>query len=158
VAIPQPNPLRDRIVSISSVRCKPLTCDVDCLDRHLILPLDLSAHPPLPALLRARTATSSGIFTKSPLLHKTVLNTLCARNHLLRRYAESAIGAVSLPEPYIPQYLFAERSKSAQAVTPGGRSESLAGLFAIQRRALLIDRSGTGNACCCAIWRETGTP
>jgi hypothetical protein len=93
-----------------------------------------------------------------PLLHKTVLNTLCAGNHLLRRYAESAIGAVSLPEPYIPQYLFAERSKSAQAVTPGGRSESLAGLFAIQRRALLIDRSGTGNACCCAIWRETGTP
>ena len=43
---PQPNPLRDRIVSISSVRCgrcKPLACDVDCLDRHLILPLDLSA-------------------------------------------------------------------------------------------------------------------
>jgi hypothetical protein len=66
----------------------------------------------------ARTATSSGFFTKFPLLHKTVLNTSWARNRLFRRYAEGAIGALALalPKPYIPQSLFAEKYRSAQAL------------------------------------------
>ena len=51
-----------------------------------------------------------------------------------------------MPKPYISQSLFAEKDKAAQALTPDGSSESLTDLFAVQRRVLLIARSGTGKS------------
>jgi ligand-binding sensor domain-containing protein len=93
----------------------------------------------------ARSAINSGAFTKFPILHKTILNTVWARHHLFRQLAEIG-SAVSLPKPYIQQSLFLASDKQVQPIVVDGRIESLKQLFGVERRALLIARSGTGKS------------
>src|SRR5208282_5571918 len=143
------HPLRDRIVSIAT-----WTVSTGLLYFVLIFPLIIF----YPHFSWARTATNSGVFTKFPVFHKTVLGTSWARNHLFRRYAEGAIAAAVMPKLYIPQSLFAEKDKAAHALAPDGSSKSLTDLFAVQRRALLIARSGTGKSVFLRhLVREVGT-
>jgi ligand-binding sensor domain-containing protein len=94
----------------------------------------------------ARTFIGSGAFTKFPLLHKTVLGTRWARRRIFRNYAAHALATVVQQKPYIPQSLFAERATETRALIPDGSHQGLEHLFAAQRRALLIARSGTGKS------------
>ncbi len=137
VAIPKPDPLLDRLVSIAT-----WLVSTGILYFMAIFPLILL----YPRFSWARTATNSGVFTKFPFLHKTILGTRWARRRLFRQYTRNAIAGAAVPAPYIPQSLFAEKDKDAQALTRDGGSESLVGMFAAQRRALLIARSGTGKS------------
>ena len=77
---------------------------------------------------------------------------------LILRVRKKLDGLSGGAKPYIPQSLFAEKDKEAHALTPDGSSESLAGLFAVQRRVLLIARSGTGKSVFLRyLVREVGT-
>src|ERR1700720_2134350 len=101
--------------------------------------------PLYPRFSWARTAINSGIFTKFPLLHKTILNTRWARRYLFRQLAAKASGTEP-PEHYIPQSLFAAADRETQPLTLDGRREGLTQFFAAQRRVLLVARSGTGKS------------
>lgn len=136
VTTPQADPLRDMFLKLSAA-----LASVGILYFVFIFPLI----PLYPRFSWARTATNSGVFTKFPLLHKEILNTAWARRRLLFRLAKSAV-ATSLPDPYIPQSLFAAKQAQAQQIILDGSSEGLKQLFAIQRRALLVARSGTGKS------------
>jgi hypothetical protein len=101
--------------------------------------------PLYPRFSWARTAINGGLFTKFPLLHKTILNTRWARGYLFRQLLATAKSAV-LPKPYIPQTVFAAAEKELRPLTFDGSGESVKQLFEAQRRALLIARSGTGKS------------
>jgi ligand-binding sensor domain-containing protein len=101
--------------------------------------------PLYPRFSWARTAINCGLFTKFPLLHKTILNTRWARGYLFRQLLATAKSAV-LPKPYIPQTVFAAAEKELRPLTFDGSGESVKQLFEAQRRALLIARSGTGKS------------
>src|SRR5439155_8541827 len=88
VALPKPNPLRDTIFSIAM-----RIVSTGLIYFLLIFPLIIL----YPRFSWARTATNSGVFTKFPFLHKTVLSTAWARAHLFRRYAERMIAAAGMP-------------------------------------------------------------
>jgi hypothetical protein len=137
VTLPKANPLRETIISVAI-----WIVSTGAIYSLLIFPL-ITLYP---RSSLARTATNSGVFTKFPFLHKAILNTAWARAYLFRRYTERVIAEAIMPEPYIPQSLFAEMDKTAQRFRPDGGTKSLAELFAVQRRALLIARSGTGKS------------
>jgi hypothetical protein len=101
--------------------------------------------PLYPRFSWARTAVNSGVFTKFPFAHKAILNTRWARGYLFRRLAATA-NATALPRPYIPQSIFAAADTEARSLNLDGSRESLMQLFAAERRALLIARSGTGKS------------
>jgi ligand-binding sensor domain-containing protein len=101
--------------------------------------------PLYPRFSWARTAVSSGIFTKFPLLHKTILNSRWARRYLFKRLAAKA-ATMDLPKPYIQQYVFSTADRNVAPLTVDGSRKSLMELFAKERRALLIARSGTGKS------------
>jgi ligand-binding sensor domain-containing protein len=136
VTTPQPNPLRDLLIKLGAA-----LASAGLFYFVLIFPLI----PLYPRFSWARTAANSGVFTKFPFLHKAVLNSAWARRHLFRRIAKSAASA-SLPSPYITQSLFAAKQNRVEPITLDGSRESLNQLFASQRRALLIARSGTGKS------------
>ena len=100
--------------------------------------------PLCPRFSWARTAVNSGVFTKFPFAHKAILNTSWARGYLFRKFAATATTA-ALPWPYIPQSIFAAADNQARSLNIDGSRESLMQLFADERRALLIARSGTGK-------------
>jgi len=136
VDLPKPEPVRKMLVEAA----KQLGL-VGVLYFALILPLI----PLYPRYSWARTAVNSGWFTKFPVAHKAVVNTRWARRHLFRRLAERG-SATPGPEPYIPQSLFAAADQEPQPLSPDGGRASLAQIFARERRALLLARSGTGKS------------
>jgi ligand-binding sensor domain-containing protein len=136
VTLPKPNPARDMLVTAVTA-----LSSAGLLYFALIFPLI----PLYPHFSWARTAANSGIFTKFPFLHKAVLNTAWARRNLFFRLVAGADTA-ALPTPYIPQSLFATKQAQARQLTLDGSRDSLKLLFASQRRALVIARSGTGKS------------
>jgi ligand-binding sensor domain-containing protein len=137
IALPKSDPLRGKLVLIAEWLAK-----TGILYFLLIYPIILL----YPHFSWARTATNSGVFTKFPFLHKSVLSSRWARRHIFHQYTTKAVAASAEPKHYFPQSLFAEKDRTGLALTPDGSIQSLAGLFASQRRALLIARSGTGKS------------
>ena len=136
VALPKPDPTRERLWTGGKWL---VTSGV--LYFVLIFPLV----PLYPRFSWARTAVNSGVFTKFPVAHKTILNTRWARGHLFRQLADKG-NTAPMPTPYIPQSIFAIADKDAQPLTFDDSLESLKRLFGAERRAILIARSGTGKS------------
>jgi hypothetical protein len=136
VALPKPDPARKMLFKVVTVLISS-----GVLYFALIFPLI----PLYPRFSWARTAVNSGVFTKFPFAHKTVLNTRWARAYLFRQLAGKGSNT-TVPKPYIPQSVFAAADKKAQSLSLDGSRKSLTQLFAAERRALLVARSGTGKS------------
>ncbi len=79
----------------------------------------------------ARSAVTSGVFTKFPVLHKLILNSDWARRLIFRRHAETSIAAAQVPEHYISQAVFRAVGTASTPLALDGASASLAALFEV---------------------------
>jgi hypothetical protein len=136
VALPKPDPTRAMLMKAAMA-----VVSSGVLYFALIFPLI----PLYPRFSWARTAINSGAFTKFPFAHKAILDTRWARGYLFSQLTAIG-GAAPVPTPYIPQSVFAAADKEVQSLTLDGSRESLRQLFAAERRAILIARSGTGKS------------
>ena len=100
----------------------------------------------------ARTAINSGVFSKFPLLHKSILNSAWARRHLFARVATFST-RVEVPQHYIPQAVYGPGLLTTDPLHLDGSRASLADLFQAERqgqrghpRVLLLGRSGAGKS------------
>ena len=100
----------------------------------------------------ARTAVNSGVCSKFPLLHKSILNSAWARRHLFARVATFST-CVEVPQPYIPQAVYGPGLLTTDLIQLDGSRTSLADLFQAERqgqggrpRVLLLGRSGAGKS------------
>jgi ligand-binding sensor domain-containing protein len=94
----------------------------------------------------ARTAVNSGMFTKFPLIHKTVLNSNWARRRLFRAGAHKYLQDLNLPRPYIPQAVYRTDDKEGQPIQLQEVDDFLCRLCTPSSHALLLGRSGTGKS------------
>ncbi len=137
VSLPKPDPLRETLFKAGAA-----LISTGALYLLLMFPLV----PLYPRFSWARTAMNSGLLTKFPLAHKAILDTRWARRCLFHQLAAETLEDPELPDPYVPQSVFAARDRTAHALPLDGGSESLKALLSERRRALVIARSGTGKS------------
>jgi hypothetical protein len=115
--------------------------------------------PLYPRLSWARTAVNSGLFSKFPLVHKSLLNSAWARRYLFTRLAAASAEA-DVPQPYIPQAIYEASAPDGQPLLVDASSTALAQLFREDRRdpgwrprALILAVADPGRVCssdiCC---------
>jgi sugar lactone lactonase YvrE len=94
----------------------------------------------------ARTAVNSGVFTKFPLIHRTILNYNWARRHLCRQLQQGYLDSLAIPTPYIPQAVYQATDPLAKPLELANLEEFLSRIFTTSNHALLLGRSGTGKS------------
>lgn len=101
----------------------------------------------------ARTAVNSGLFSKFPLLHKSILNSRWSRSYLFDSFVQQQSQRYSgaLPARYVPQAVRVGPTADAAiqvdvTTAPDTVGGVLQHLFGAGRRAMIVGRSGTGKS------------
>jgi ligand-binding sensor domain-containing protein len=92
----------------------------------------------------ARTMLNSGLFSRFPILHHLILNSGWARRRLFFGCARHESERATLPDPYIPQFVYRRGQRVPDPLLIDG-FESLPSLLGTTKRCLVMARSGTGK-------------